>query len=209
MLGLVLNNYYLVKSNLNMNFIMGLSLLILFVLTQNDMILFLLTFFITLVLPTTSFNAERESRVSGWFLIENEMPVRKGTIILSRYLLFFIISFFSLLFITGIVLMIGPDKMAIDLSVPGFRKMTMYELTYLYLVLTQLMGIVYYPLMYLLNNTKNDVVLIITIILAMLIFSILDGCSKQQVGIAIILLYICSFVGSYIIKYKLRYKIGC
>lgn len=203
MRGLILNNFYLVINNLKVNLIINAICLTLYIIFHNQITLFILIFVTILMLPSSCLNSVAVSRSSKWNYFEKSMPFERKTLLLSRYCTYFILSVISLLLIVVIGVLkknlFGMQFTRITMDIMGLRTTTVGEMLKIYFFQSQLIGILYFPLIYLFKSDKMDVIILFSVIASLLIVFLVTSWNVFSLCFLSVCLYIISFVLSYLL----------
>lgn len=188
-LGLILNDFNLSKGSLKLNCFLSIFILMLYVFMENTILLFVWVFMMCLMIPASSFSCMNVMRSSKWDMIIDEFPIKRRKIILSRYVLFIIMSFVSL----GITIAILKN-ISVGEIVLGDLTFTINTLMGMYFVDAQLICIFYYPLIYRLKSSKIDSVIVMAIGASFVVLYLIKDMNPYSICVLILIGYIVSFL---------------
>lgn len=204
MLGLIINNFYLIFNNLKINLVISLLCLFGHICSNSDVLLFLATLFILVIVPCAAFSTVRDARGSNWHLIENQMPVKRGYIIASKYLIFALLLILAIFIILGYITIFNISlENPIMQKVAGLKTMTVYSLIKMWVIEAVLICALYFPLMYLFNTKNPDLVLTISVGISFLLLKLIEIISFEISAVLVVVLFVISFYLSCVIE---RYK---
>lgn len=204
MLGLIINNFYLIFNNLKINLVISLLCLFGHICSNSDVLLFLATLFILVMIPCAAFSAVRDARGSKWHLIENQMPVKRRYIIASKYVTFALLLILAIFIILGYITMFNISlENPIMQKLAGLKTMTVYSLIKMWVIESILICALYFPLMYFFNTKNPDLVLTISVGISFLLLKLIEIISFKISVVLVVLLFVISFYASCVIE---RYK---
>lgn len=147
---LLINNFYLFNKYLWL-YMLGLVLLIFInVITQNEVVQLFTDVYLLVVMPSLAIEMISTSYATHWNSFENNFPLRKFTLVLSRYITHITLIFCSLL--------VWAALYAIDL-----REKSDFELVMALISITKMIFIIYMPLMSKLKTTTNNEILLFVV----------------------------------------------
>lgn len=205
MKGLIVNNFYLIKGDLKLNILISLVFTVSYIISQKDIMILMALLFIMIIIPGTTFNIERKSELSNWNMIEAKLPIKRGKIILSRYIAFLIVSVFAYMAVQIFAYIIINEHINHIFSIAGFKRISFSEMIKIYLLTSHLMCIIYYPIMYLIGPQKNDAILILSIIVTLPILNTVNKFEMPIICIIFLFLYFISYKCSFFIRFKFRH----
>lgn len=198
MIGLILNNFYLIINSIKINLLIIAICMISYILYPEQLILMILIFIISIMLPSSCFNIIAVTRTSKWNSIEKLFPFDEKKLLLSRYLSFLALNIVSMGIIVIISIlhsvMFGVNFNETIISIPGLPSTTMQNYFVIYVIESHLIGILYFPLIHILKYDKNDSVLLISIGVSFPILYFVLGLGYFNLVLLLIALYILSFL---------------
>lgn len=176
MLGLVLNNFYLIMYNLKTNIVISVSLLAGYVFFNVEIFLFMAILVVLVMIPCTAFSTVRDAKVSKWDLVEKQMPVKKRSIVISKYIAFILLLILAVVTILSYVEMFGVKlDMTLHPKISGLRTMTVEGLIRICITEAILMCMLYFPLAYSFDAKNPDLVLTISVGASIVVVKIIQN----------------------------------
>lgn len=164
MKGLILNNYYSVKESINLSLIILIIADTLLIMTQNPTALKLSIFLPFALLSVNAFEVLKQDSISGWNKFEPILPIERHKVVQSKYITFLLLLLLSIsvTVILSVVIklfIITPEELILNFM---FRGMGFVFC----------LASVIYPLTYMLEENKSELIRLISMIFSIGVFCI-------------------------------------
>lgn len=197
MLGLLLNNFYLVIKNLKLSFSFYIILLLVYIFYPNQLVIYGYIFITLVILPCSYLNVTTISKNSKWNQFEENMPLEREKIILSRYLSYFSLSALTIVLLLVVIVLqnvfTGDNVLDIIINIRGMRTVKVSEIIKTYIFQSQLISILYFPLLSLFKTDKTDIVILASVGISLVIVFLVSSWNLPGLIVLNVCLYILSY----------------
>jgi|GEM_PF-4200450 len=188
MKGLIINNLYLMQGSLKVCTLISVALLIGYLIFPNPFIFWGLGLMLTVAIPTSSTSIGDISSSSKWSVFEKKMTPKQGTIVLSRYITYLLLTICGILMFTtiGVILNIFKDynvfNQLVNMMVGPMGYRTVVDTLTAGWIITSVAFAFYYPLVYYFKHINSTGISFGAIILGMIFISTLELLISLSIG---------------------------
>ncbi|MFK3936870.1 ABC-2 transporter permease [Alkalihalobacillus sp. NPDC078783] len=159
MKGLMLNQWYSVNKSFWGYLVLSVVIMGVLLIAQQDMLLTVATFIPIIFMVTPAFEVLKNETMSGWNKFVLALPLKRSQIVRSHFL------FFMMLMFVGIIISVGVFVVAEFIS-EGIWTNAVTNSILNGIGLALILGLVAYPLTYHLGTEKSDMVLMLSVLVA-------------------------------------------
>ncbi|WYP26425.1 ABC-2 transporter permease [Alkalihalobacillus sp. FSL W8-0930] len=159
MKGLMLNQWYSVNKSFWGYLVLSVVIMGVLLIAQQDMLLTVATFIPIIFMVTPAFEVLKNETMSGWNKFVLALPLKRSQIVRSHFL------FFVMLMFVGIIISVGVFVVAEFIS-EGIWTNAVTNSILNGIGLALILGLVAYPLTYHLGTEKSDMVLMLSVLVA-------------------------------------------